>query len=395
MSTSFVLDWVKSATAKFVYADGMREALSLALAANLRVLFSGPGGHGKSEFFVDAFGAIKGEVPFVQQFGQATTPEKLFGGLDLRAFNDPQDPSMRFRVDHSFLCKPVVIFEEVLDAPFSALTSLKDPLTAGELRNGHQRELMTTRILVAATNHSPQEFAELGVDVAALIERFPVQLTVEWPSYDAENFQAMFDTVDAAVGSELQYVTLQDIEELRERTAEVVFSKNMLKLLSIVLSELHDDKVAMSPRTAIYARQLVRAAAAINCRDNVISSDIQVLTYLPGCNGLRGRITQMIKDHMPNLRPDTSEVAIPVVMTPEEVVKDAEIQLETFRKAHKQLRTKQDLDAKAVELAGYLSRLRVVRCEGKVRDELLELIEKLTAVHADFRQKAKSMNGGW
>lgn len=55
---TLTLPWVEAATKHFVYADEMREAFSLAMAVGLNAIFSGPGGHGKSEFLMAAIGAI-------------------------------------------------------------------------------------------------------------------------------------------------------------------------------------------------------------------------------------------------------------------------------------------------------------------------------------------------
>ncbi|HET6747438.1 MAG TPA: AAA family ATPase [Candidatus Saccharimonadales bacterium] len=163
LSHTLILPWVESATGHFVYADEMRKAFSLAIAAGVNLIFSGPGGHGKSEFLEAAFGAIRDVTPYVKSFGQGTSPEELYGGLDLDALNrqgGAEKAVLQYSPELSFLACRVAVFEELFDAPPRVLTSLKDTLTARELRNGHQRYPMVTRIIAAPTNHSPQEVAE-------------------------------------------------------------------------------------------------------------------------------------------------------------------------------------------------------------------------------------------
>ena len=71
------------------------------------------------------------------------------------------------------------------------LLSLKDVLTAREMRNGYQRYPMKTRCVVALTNKEPNEISALGPSAHALIERFPLQLNLKWDSYDLSGFQRL------------------------------------------------------------------------------------------------------------------------------------------------------------------------------------------------------------
>lgn len=296
--STLVLPWVQAATSGFVNAHEMREALSLAMAAGLNLIFSGPGGHGKSEFLTSAIGAITDTEPYIKSFGQGTSSEELYGGLDLDALNrqgGEEKAVIQYSPELSFLARRIAVFEELFDAPPRVLTSLKDTLTARELRNGHQRFPMATRVIAAATNHSPQEIAEGGPEIAALIERFPVQLEVKWDSYDENSFVELFAAVTGPA-STIEKITWNDVATLQERTKDAVISRSMQRLLARIIVELRNDKVVISPRTAVLAMQLAKAAAAINGRTRVTPYDISAIAYLPGAHTLKSRIASLIAE---------------------------------------------------------------------------------------------------
>src|SRR3989344_470734 len=60
--------------------------------------------------------------------------------------------------------------------------------TEGALRKGVQVFPMRTECIIGLTNREPAELAEMGPAAAALVERFPLQLRVTWPSYAASDY---------------------------------------------------------------------------------------------------------------------------------------------------------------------------------------------------------------
>lgn len=295
---TLTLPWVEAATSGFVKAAEMREAFSLAIVSGRNLIFSGPGGHGKSEFLAAAIAAIQDVDPFVKSFGQGTSAEELYGGIDLDAMNRAEEASIQYKPEFSFLRHRIAVFEELFDAPSRVLTSLKDTLTAGALRNGHQYEKMLTRVIFAATNHSPQDIAEAGPEIAALVERFPIQLKVEWDHYDEEAYVDLFDAVLSSHDTEpASLVSWDEVAALQQRTENVVVGKTMRRLIARVIVELRNDKVIISPRTARFAIQLAQAAAVINDRNSVEAQDFRVLAFLPGVQNLKHRVDELIKEH--------------------------------------------------------------------------------------------------
>lgn len=292
---SLTLPWVEQVTRGFVYCDDMRAAVSLAIAAGVHLIFSGPGGHAKSEFLEAVFGAISDQETYVKSLSQGTTTEELFGGLDFDALSRAEGAVLQFNPELSFLAYPLAIFEEGLDAPPRVLAALKDTLTAGALRNGRQHFPMSTRVIAIATNRSPQEIAEGGPEIEALVQRFPLQLEVKWPHYGKAEFTQLFATVLSRETVECA-TTWADIEALQQRAKSVAVGPGVRSMMAQILVELTKDHVSISPRTAIVALQLARAAAAINGRDTVVPADIHAVAFLPGALHLRQRISELIED---------------------------------------------------------------------------------------------------
>lgn len=296
---TLTLSWVEQATCQFINASEMREAFSLAVAAGVNLIFSGPGGHGKSEFLTAAFGAIEHTEPYVKSFGQGTSTDELYGGLDFDALDrrgGEGKATLQYNPELSFLNHHIAVFEELFDAPPRVLTSLKDTLTSKRLRNGHQQYDMQTRVIAAATNHSPQDIAEGGPEIAALIERFPVQLEVKWETYDESSYMELFSAVTDEVPVSAK-VSWESVAALQERTSDVTISKTMRLMLSRIIVRLrHIDGIKLSPRTAVLAMKLAQAAATINGRSNVVAQDLLAIAFLPGTHQLKSQIDGMIAE---------------------------------------------------------------------------------------------------
>ena len=253
ISTALSADFVKSAE--------MARIIALAVEAGKNILLWGPGGHGKSEMVTKALSVVTSEDDvFVQSFGEGMDEATLWGGLDFRALD--QEKVLRYFPENSFLAKPYAVFEEIFDAPAQVLLALKDTLTAKRLRKGSQSFRMETKVIIAITNKDPDEVAELGPAAQALIERFPLQLKVEWSSYGAADYAELF----SKVGPKLPGPDLNG-------TAAI---------LAEVFARVASENQPISPRTAVHALGLVKAAASLRGAEKVEKEDLLDLCFLPG-----------------------------------------------------------------------------------------------------------------
>ena len=292
--TRFILPWVAQATQTFVHADDVREAVSLALVSGKHLILFGPGGHAKSEMITNVTRSLAGATTFVQSFGEGMDEARLYGGLDLPALEAGENARIQYRPEHSFLAADIAVFEELFDSPASVLLSLKDTLTSGALRNGAQQFAMRTSCIVSATNRSPQEVADLGPAAGALIERFPLQLEVSWPSYDARDYLEMFRSVAAGGGADAA-IPWGDVVALRELARNCQVPDSVQGVLAEVISGAVAAGHFISPRTAMHALGLVRAAAAIRGSNVATKEDLVAIRYLPGLGELAAQMSTDIE----------------------------------------------------------------------------------------------------
>lgn len=176
----------------FIKMEKVKTALEIALETKTNLILHGPGGHGKSEF-VNCFFKEKGINPFVKSLHGDIDEAELFGGIDFRRLSDKDSPEIKYFYERSFAVHKYVVFEELFDAPPGVLTALKDVLTAGEIRHGHFRMPIKTKVVIGLTNVSPAEISEMGAAYHALTERFPMQFEVKWETYTAGDFLYMFE----------------------------------------------------------------------------------------------------------------------------------------------------------------------------------------------------------
>lgn len=179
---------------KFIYVDEVAEILELGFTAKKNVFLYGRGGHAKSEILQEFLKYVdpSGEDCFVQACGEGLSEEKLFGGLDLQKFQKTGE--IEYLVQNSFMNHKYVVFEELLDSRMNVLLSLKDILTSGIFRQGKQQFKIKTEFIVCLTNRTKQEVAEDN-SIKALMERFPLEMKVEWPKYEKEDYVEMFRKV--------------------------------------------------------------------------------------------------------------------------------------------------------------------------------------------------------
>ena len=245
----------------FIRHEELARILALAFESGKNVLLWGPGGHGKSEMVAAALACIATDQEvFVQSFGEGMDEATLWGGLDFRALEEKK--VLTYHPENSFLARPFAVFEEIFDAPSSVLLALKDTLTARKLRKGGQQFAMSTKVIVAITNKDPSEISDLGPAAAALVERFPLQLKVEWPSYTSADYLTLFRKVAPRLpGADLN---------------------GSVNVLAEVMAKASANGDVVSPRTAVHALGIVKTAAALRGSAKVEQSDLLDLRFLPG-----------------------------------------------------------------------------------------------------------------
>lgn len=214
---------------KFIKSKEVAFVLATGFLTKKNVFLYGRGGHAKSEMIGEFLKYIdpQGKASFVQMCGEGLSEEKLFGGVDLKTLKSTG--SIQYLVENSFMNKKYVVFEELLDSRLSVLLSLKDILTSGYFRNGDQVFKIKTEMVICLTNRTKQEVSE-DDSIKALLERFPLEQKVEWDSYSANDYQAMF---------------------------KKLFGEDYMEVAQIC-AEVNAQGGFISPRTAVHMAQTIK-----------------------------------------------------------------------------------------------------------------------------------------
>lgn len=252
----------KALNDQFIYVDELSEILATAICTKKNVILFGPGGHGKSEMAHAAVKAIyPAEDTFIQSLGEDTDEASFWGGLNLKKLKTKH--VMEYFPENSMLNSKVAILEEIFDAPSVVLTSLKDTLTAKQLRKGTQVFDMKTEVIIGISNKTPNELIEIGgPSVQALMERFPLHHKVDWKTYDYKDYHKLLVKVLPTIDSELV--------------------KEIATLYTVINQQ---TGIKLSPRTAVHGADMIMK------RDD---KNFTCLTYLPGLENIKTNLKEYI-----------------------------------------------------------------------------------------------------
>ncbi len=232
--------------------------------------------------------SIRGCKWNIKSVGSGTDMDQLKGGISLDAIEgaDGQGRRIMFNYQYSPLNCNILTLEEGFDLPTSVLTDFKDWITSKRFRDGNEEYKLPLVSVNICTNKEPGEVAAKGPEVAALIERFPLQYRSAWETYTAADYQELFNAPEPQ-DCEIEW---SEILVLQAKAEQVVFPNSVKKILSEMLQKAGEKGEKISPRTANLAVAIIRAACVIHGRSEVEKSDIVAIKYLPGCQDLAATI---------------------------------------------------------------------------------------------------------
>ena len=261
---------------RFIHCNEIASVLIHAFFQPCNVLLWGPGGHGKSDMVMTALkqlGYAEGEI-FLQSFGEGMSEDRLWGGPNIAKL----DVCLEYDTDRSFLPYEVVILEEILDASSQALLPLKDVLTRRTFMNGDRAVSLESKSIIACTNKDPRQFAKDSDAVKALLERFPLQLEVRWPSYSQTDYESLFQKTHPDAGP--------DRRKLNRIYAHVIASMN----------DERDKGFHISPRIALGGLRLAANSVGRHGRKKMIVEDILTIRNVQGMESYKKDIESLIRE---------------------------------------------------------------------------------------------------
>lgn len=199
----------------FVKSAQVAEILSAGNKSGQNVILYGAGGYGKSEMstaFLRQIGARKEQIT-IKSCSVGTSVDDLFGGINMKVLQE--EGRIEYNLDYSIFSTPYLILEECFDAPLRVLEALKDTLTSGWVRNGSQQYQIKTKFIIVCTNRSKEELIE-DASSAALMERFPLSLKVEWDSHTWADYEELIQTVFGSIPETVEVLLKYILESIKE-----------------------------------------------------------------------------------------------------------------------------------------------------------------------------------
>lgn len=248
------------------------KAIMLALVALLsreHLLLLGPPGVAKSLLVREITKRIVDASYYERLMSQTTEPNEVFGPVDLAALSDRGEYR---RVSKGALQEAHIGFlDEIFKANSTILNCLLT-LTNERLYHevGYEPQKAPLLSIFGASNETPQE-KELG----ALYDRFPLKMvvtdTVEETSFEALVLGNFGSTVKATL-------TVDDILEAQTLVEAVVIPQDVVEgLKTICRVEAPAEGIRVSDRTIVKAARVLKAAAWLRGRNEVIVEDLSIL----------------------------------------------------------------------------------------------------------------------
>lgn len=176
---------------RFLYCEDALSAIHLAITTMNNVLLHGKGGYGKTKMakFVGSL-LYSHEEQETVMFGEGTISSSILGGIDMEAMTKEGD--ILYKPERSWMKRRFVVFEEFLDATGPALENLKYILSEKEFpqRGGKFSGLFET--IVGCTNRDPITWCKDSASLSALMQRFPYEQEVMWPSHTYNDYANLF-----------------------------------------------------------------------------------------------------------------------------------------------------------------------------------------------------------
>lgn len=261
---------------RFIHCGEIASVLTHAFYEPCNVLLWGPGGHGKSEMVMAAAAALgySDDDVFLQSFGEGMSEDRLWGGPNIAKL----DVCLEYDTDRSFLPHEIVVLEEILDASSQALLPLKDVLTRRVFMNGDNPVPMKSKVIIACTNKDPRQFAKDSDAVKALLERFPLQLEVRWPSYEQADYESLFQRVFPNAKSD---------------------RRKLHRIYAHVIASLNDDQeqgFRVSPRIALGGLRLAGNSVGRHNRKKMIVEDILTIRNVQGMESYQRELEAIVRE---------------------------------------------------------------------------------------------------
>ncbi|MGF1511793.1 MAG: AAA family ATPase [Myxococcota bacterium] len=251
----------------FVQRDREVDGLLIGLLARQHVLLLGPPGTAKSLLARRLCGALTDARYFEWLLTKFTTPEEVFGPVDLAALEQGRYQ----RVTAQKLPEAEVVFlDEIFKANSAILNALLTVLNERRFHQGSQMLEVPLETLVAASNELPEE-----EELRALLDRFLLRFQVGY--VDDAGFQAL---LRISTDEPSACLTQKDLEQLRRTVDQTEIPDSIIHDLGRVRHQLFAEAIFPSDRRFRLSLDVLRAAAVLQGRTEVVTADLHWLAHV-------------------------------------------------------------------------------------------------------------------
>ncbi|MBK8013566.1 MAG: AAA family ATPase [Deltaproteobacteria bacterium] len=257
---------------QFIERDRLIDGTLLAVLSRQHVLMLGPPGTAKSMLAKEVCRHLGRTAYFEWLLTKFTTPEEIFGPVSLPALERGQYE----RVTKGKLPEAEIAFvDEIFKANSAILNALLTILNERRFHHGSQAVEVPLETLLAASNELPEED-----ELAALYDRFLLRFTVGYIEQDYRFARLL--RLDAKNQAPLDAPTLDpdELRALQQRATEVLIPDGILQDIIEIRKALNAEGVIASDRRYRASLSVLRAAALLEGRTEVTTSDLAWLEHI-------------------------------------------------------------------------------------------------------------------
>ncbi len=359
-----------------VNRDREIKQLMYALLTQEHMLLMGPPGTAKSLFASRVFEAIHGAKIFSIHLTKQTTEEYVFGPLNIAEL---KKGNIVHNTKDSILEADFAFIDEFFDASDVLLRSLLGVFNERVWMKGQQRVEAKLSTAILTSNYQREN------DITqAVLDRIIFQCEIKPITAKAKRMKVYENYLEDANFKTQKILDLKKLKEFNKKMDDpksVKFKKEVLKTFDeLVIEFSKESKKYVSQRTANKALKVLKVAALLNGRKEVVYKDLEELKYVLCV--LNRRAEEEIFDAVYEKFVGNAEEEQIILTDLENISKRFEIIPEDFKKLN-------DIDfvEKMTELTELVHLLENMSCPTKrteqKRDESIESMRKIIDTNRD------------
>jgi len=253
---------------RLVERDAVVDGALAALVSGHHVLLLGPPGTAKSMLARSLCESLDGATYFQWLLTRFTTPEELFGPIDLAALEEGR---YERRTDGHLPTAHIAFVDEVFKSNSAILNALLTLLNERVFHNAGNAVEAPLLTLFAASNEVPDDES-----LAALHDRFLLRFWVE-PVVEERRFVGLLRAQLDAEQEPVPRLGLDALRRLQAALAAVQVPDGVLATLAAIRKQADRRGLLVSDRRYVQMLDIVRAYALLEGRDAVSMDDLERL----------------------------------------------------------------------------------------------------------------------